>query len=399
MSQYTKQRKNTRSMWFVNLFQGDSKMIKFMKSRSFRKFSLSFFITIFVIFAVAGGAYAALRMSIRPPEVAEFVRINIPIPPPRPPEVNVPAPNPETNTEAATTDEEEPEEPTDEPEPEYEEVIFQKRPYFFTFLFYGLDRGNNVDAIMVAAFDAEAGKAYLLSLPRDTRVVTDRGGRQKLVLSYHAGRTNGGGHEGGIEQLMTEVSSIIGFRPDFYVGVNQRAFIRLIDAIGGVEVTIPFRMVYNDEWQDLHIDLLPGRRTLGGQQALHFARFRQFNEDCPYWRNFTDFQRVENQQTIINAAIRELLSPRTITRIPELVRIYQENVNTNLTAFEIAWFVEQLPGLHAESLLTTYSLPIARTIRQGWYEIPDAEKTLELVNRTINPFIQDIRPEMLRIAE
>ena len=96
--------------------------------------------------------------------------------------------------------------------------------------------------------------------------------------------------------------------------------------------------------------------------------------------------------------MREILSPRTITLVPELIRIYTNNVSTNLSAFEIAWFAEQLPELSAE-LLSAYNLPIARTIRQGWYEVPDVEATLELINRTVNPFIQEITAEMLRIVE
>ena len=371
-------------------------MFGFIKSRSFRKFVLSFNITVFVILAVAGGVYAALRMSIRPPEVPDYVEIIVPRP--RPPVVNTPVVIPSTPEENS---EEDPyDNLTDYPSAEYETLIFQRRPNFFTFLFYGLDNGNNVDAIMVAAFDGETGNAYLISLPRDTRVdVLRPSGRRKLVASYAAGRANGGGHDGGIEQMKKEVSTLIGFRPDFYVGVNQRAFVRLIDAIGGVEVTVPFRLVYNDPYQNLHIDLPAGRRTLTGQQALHFARFRQFNEGCPYFRNFTDFQRMESQQQIISAAVQELLSVRSLPRIPEFIRIYQENVSTNLDAMEIGWFVEQIPGLRADTLLTTYTLPITRTVRNGWYEMPDKDEILKLINRTINPFTRDIIPEMLRIVE
>jgi len=344
---------------------------------------------------VAGGAYAALRMSVRPPEVEEFVEITRPIH--RPPIVDEQVRDSESNTVPAQED---CDEAPYEPACEYETIIFQRRPNFYTFLIYGLDDGGNADSIMVAAFDGETGSAYVISLPRDTRIDVQRStGRSKLVASYAAGRANGGGHEGGIDKFKTEVSTLIGFRPDFYIGIRERAFVRLIDAIGGVEVSIPFRMVYNDPYQNLHIDLAPGRRTLNGQQALHFARFRQFNEGCPHFRNFTDFGRMENQQQIIAAAVQELLSPRTITLVPELVRIYRENVNTNLAPFEIAWFVEQLPNLRADTLLSTYTLPIARTVRQGWYEIPDQDEVLELINRTINPFKQEITPEMLRIVQ
>jgi len=360
------------------------------KRKSFRKFILSFSITLVVLVAVAGGAYAALRMSIRPPEIEEYVEVFIPIPRP---EVRNPASVPQHNN---TSGEGNIDTPSDEFSPEYETHIFRRRPNFYTFLIYGLDSGVNVDTIMVAAFDADAGSAYLISLPRDTRVDVDRRvGLRKLSASYAFGQAQGRGHEGGIYRLKNEVATLIGFRPDFYVGIDERAFIRLIDGIGGVEVNVPFHMRYDDPYQNLHINLPAGRRVLTGQQAMHFARFRLANEG---YRGVTDFQRAGHQQQIISAAVQELLSPRTITLVPELVRIYREHVRTNLSPLEIAWFVEQVPGLSAD-LLSTYTLPMARTVRQGWYEIPNQDEVLELINRTINPFMQEITAEMLRIVE
>jgi len=126
---------------------------------------------------------------------------------------------------------------------------------------------------------------------------------------------------------------------------------------------------------------------------LHFARFRLANEG---YRGATDFQRVAHQQQVVSAAMNELLSPRTVTRVPELVRVYRDHVITNLSAFEIAWFVEQVPGLQGD-MLSTYTLPTAGTVRHGWYEMPDRDAILELVNRTINPFHQEITADMLRI--
>ena len=355
--------------------------------RSFRKFILSFCITLIVLALLAGGAYAALRMSIRPPVLEEFVEVEIRRPVARPPATDAPTTPPETNDNIDA--------PT-EFLPEYETVIFQRRPNFYTFLIYGKDSGVNVDTIMVAAFDGETNQAYLISLPRDTRVDVDRRtGLKKLSASYAFGQAQGRGHAGGIERLMNEVSTLIGFRPDFYIGVDERAFIRLIDAIGGVEVTVPFHMRYDDPYQNLHINLAPGTRVLNGQQAIHFARFRMANEG---YRGVTDFQRVEHQQQIIAAAVQELLSPRTIMLVPELINIYRDTVTTNLSTLEIAWFVEQVPGLRGD-LLSSYTLPIARTVRNGWYEMPDEAAILELVNRTINPFRQEITAEMLRIVE
>ena len=359
------------------------------RRRPIHKLFMSFCITVVIILIIIGGVYAAYRGLVRPPDVGDYVIIHLPIAN----QTIVKEPN--SNMSYLLADYK----PLQE-EQVYEYVRFERRPLFYTILIYGLDDGFNADTIMLAAFDGNTGQAYLVSLPRDTHVESSRGvGRSKLVASYSAGRQGGRGHEGGIELLKTEVASLIGFRPDFYVQVNYRAFTRIVDAVGGVSVHIPFRMVYNDPYQNLHINLFPGQHRLNGQQALHFARFRQFNEGCPYFRNFTDFQRQANQQIIITSILNELLStPRNIATIPELVRIYREEVITNMSTLEIAWFVDQASDLLGGSILSSYTLPIERTERRGWYEMPCKEGILELVNRTINPFIQDITEEMLKVS-
>ena len=356
---------------------------------SVKKFIIAFFVTVSISLIIVGGVHAAVTRIIRPPEVGRYVVMQF------------------STTGGALT--------TTLPQenifeglnlgisqnicPSLEktmEVVFERRPNFYTFLIYGLDDGNNADTIMVAAFDGNTRNAYIIGLTRDMRVDVDRAvGRSKLVASYAAGRANGGGHEGGISRLKYEVSTLIGFQPDFYMSVRYAAFVRLINAIGGVQIHVPFHMYYSDPCQDLFINIPAGTQRLNGQQALNFARFRQGNEGH---RGVTDFQRMSNQQAVISAAVDEILSPRTITRIPELLSIYRDNVITDLDYGELAWFANDI-RVNGLGTLYTYNLPSARTERRGWYEIPDKEGILELVNRTINPFTIDITAEMVRIVE
>jgi len=348
-----------------------------IKKRSLRKLLISFSITVGVAVLVAAGIYAAMRRFVRMPDVAQYVIVQIPVTPSNRPQ---PSPNRPQDTN---------------PDAEYITERFYRRAGFHTFLIFGRDEGLNMDTIMVAAFDTQSRNAYIVSLPRDTRVESDRRqGRSKLVASYAVGRQGGGGHEGGVEQLMTEVQSLIGFRPDYYVSVDLQAFIRLVDTIGGVEVTVPFHMRYTDPIQNLHIDLPAGTRRLNGQQASHFARFRLADEG---FRAATDIQRTQHQQMILRAAMNELLSPRTITRLPELVRIYMDNVTTDLGYDYLLGFANDIRA-NGIANLHTETIPIDRTIRAGWYEVPCKEGTLDLVNRTINPFEREILPEMLRIV-
>jgi len=278
-------------------------------------------------------------------------------------------------------------------------VYEERKENFFTFLIFGLTEGLNANTIMVAAFDADANKGYVISIPRDTRVDVQRNSR-KIVSAYNVGRLRGGGHEGGVERLKYEVQTLVGFRPDFYVSIDYEAFIHMIDAVGGVEVYVPFHMKYDDPCQDLHIDISEGLQTLDGADALRFARYRRGNDNS---YTITDYQRIEHQQQVIDSAFQSLLTPRTILRIPEFVSLFNEYVNSDLTYGELLWFSNQgrriISGTNTDSL-SFYTIPMLGTSgAPHWYEMADGYRILELINDTINPFVRDITAEDLRIVQ
>jgi len=274
-------------------------------------------------------------------------------------------------------------------------AVMERRPLFYTFLIFGLDSGNNADAVIVASLDLTNNKVYAISIPRDTLIDAERRLR-KPVAAYSFGRRDGAGHDGGVAQMNADMQTLFGFVPDFYVKLNYRAFVQMIDSVGGVEINVPFHMRYDDPTDNLRINIPAGLQVLDGERALQFARFRMAN---PGHRAITDYQRMENQQQIMLALFDELLSPQTITRVPELIEIYRENVATNLTNREMLWFAGQLKYLR-DAEFSAYTLPTTGTSgRPSWYELPDAAGILELVNRTVNPFTYEITEEMVSILE
>jgi len=267
-----------------------------------------------------------------------------------------------------------------------------RRPDFFTFLIFGYDDGLNTDTIMVAAYDAAERKAYIISIPRDTQVDVQRNVR-RINSAYPVGRRHGGGHAGGVDQLKREVQTLIGFRPDFYVSVDEDVFVVLVDAVGGVYIDVPFRMFYRDPFQNLHIDLQPGLQRLDGENALHFVRFRYHDGRRSA---ISTYQRNEHQHQFVAAMMDELRTPMTIVRIPQLIRAYTDHISTDLPLRNLLWFGEQFVLGDVE--LITYNYPVTgrRTVR--WYDFPNGEEALEIINRTINPFIHDITIDMLRLT-
>jgi len=347
-----------------------------------KKFVISAAVTvgiIFVVVLIALGIFSALKSLAKPPTVPTQVII--------------------TRPDGGISDiprEEKIAEQEEESETIAPDIIavMNRKSLFYTFLVFGTDNvNNNADAIIVGAADIEAKEVFAISVPRDLLVDVPRRLR-KPTAAYPVGRGGGRGHDGGVEQMYADMQTIFGFRPDFYVCVQTNAFVRIVDAIGGVEVSVPFHMRYDDPIDNLHINIPAGTQTLNGTQALHFARYRMANSG---YRAITDYQRMENQQKILRAIFDELLTPRTIVRVPEMVNIYRDHVKTNMTNGEMLWFAGQLNNFIGGNF-STYTLPTSGSSRApNWYEIPDADAILELINRTVNPFTQDITMDMVRI--
>ena len=269
-----------------------------------------------------------------------------------------------------------------------------RREMFWTFLIIGLNEGTNVNTAMVASYCGITREANLISIPRDAPVHASRTGR-KLSSSYLAGSGGGRGREGGVLQVQRDVMGVIGFVPDFYVVIDYDTFFTIIDAIGGIEVYVPIRMRYDDPWQDLHIDIMPGLQHMDSQTALEFSRFRRANRG---YTSITDYQRIENQQAVVNAVITSMLRPANILRVPELVNIFNESVYTNLSLGDMMWFGLELNHIRGTDALSMYTFqPVGPGQAPHFYEFLHAPGVLELVNGTINPFTRPIEAGDLNI--
>ena len=121
-----------------------------------------------------------------------------------------------------------------------------RREGVFT-LFIGATDEDEIrtDSMMVLVFDTENHRADLINIPRDTLVDCERTG---------AGRKINAAYASGVDEMLDEVSTVIGFRPDKYVVANFDGIAEIVDVIGGVDYDVPFDMSYHDASQDLSIE-------------------------------------------------------------------------------------------------------------------------------------------------
>lgn len=216
---------------------------------------------------------------------------------------------------------------------------------------------GNSDTMLLVQFQPGAGKVQALSLPRDTLVHIPGYGRDKL---------NAANAYGGPALAAQSVNQLLnGVSLDRYVRIDTQGLIQLVDALGGVEVNIAKPMHYRDRTQKLTIDFAAGKQRLMGQKLQEYLRFR--NDELG------DIGRVQRQQAVLKDVKAQLLNPVTILRMPQILHVAQQNLDTNLSMAEILallGFMQSNQGLK----LQTTMLP-GRFSRPGEYKrsywVPD----------------------------
>jgi len=179
------------------------------------------------------------------------------------------------------------------------------------------------DTMLLLRFDPEQQHLVVLSLPRDTRTYVEGVGTTKL---------NEANAYGGAALTATSVQDLLGGVPiDRYVRINVQGVEKLVDALGGVTLYVPHDMKYTDESQHLYINLKQGEQHLDGNRALQFLRFR--------YDQYGDIGRVQRQQIFMRAMVEQTLNPTTLTRIPQILSVIQDNVDTNLSVEELVALV------------------------------------------------------------
>lgn len=248
------------------------------------------------------------------------------------------------------------------------------------------DAGLNTDTILVASLDSKHNTASVMSIPRDTMSNVTRNVK-KINAAYAVGAKDGVGN---IDNLKTEITYLIGFPVDNYVIIDLTAFEELIDALGGVTIDVPQDMDYDDPYQDLHIHIKKGLQTLNGKDAIGFVRYRS-----GYVQG--DLGRVKAQQLFIQALAEQVATPATVTKLPQLTSIILDNMDTDLTYGELAWFVKEAVSVDMSTNLHMFTLPgVAETVKpDGSYQalsyyLPYEDKILEIVNAYFNPYSKDL---------
>ena len=259
-----------------------------------------------------------------------------------------------------------------------------RREYCYTILVSGLDDDNGgSDTNILVSFDQPNKKITLVSLPRDTLLHHDWVSN-KLNYAYA---------KGGTALLQEEVENLLGIPVDFYVTVNLKGFISLVDQIGGVDFDVPVDMDYDDPYQNLHIHFSKGSQHLNGQQAMEVVRWRKNNDGSGYAT--ADIGRIDTQQAFLKVVAQQLLK---IDNVPAMAKVFFKYVKTDLTTGNLVWLGTEALSMGMDAV-SFHTLPGDGS---GYYRkesvyVVDPEATLALVNEYLNPYRDPITLEDMDI--
>lgn len=201
-------------------------------------------------------------------------------------------------------------------------------------LFVGVDDSENrgqgsdnsrSDALILATLNNKTKTIKMLSIPRDSYVFIPKVGYEDKITHAHA--------YGGTLATIDTVEKLLNVPIDYYVRMNFNAFIDVVDALGGIEAEVPYKLHEKDEFDRNSINLQPGLQHLNGSQALALARTRKQD---------SDIERGKRQQEILTAIINKVSSVSSITKYDDVIRALGDNMKTNMTFTEMKSFLSYL---------------------------------------------------------
>ena len=178
-----------------------------------------------------------------------------------------------------------------------------------------LERGL-CDSIHVLGINPKAKRATLLGIPRDSYVPIATGG---------TGKINSALPQGGVKGMVETVENLTGITLDYYVLTGFEGFKRIFDALGGLDVNIPYSFKGHE-----FTSFKKGRRTLTGAEALEYTRTRK---SLPQG----DFDRSMNQGRVLQAAFAQFRSEfgKDPTALFRWIAVGMRNVTTDVQLSEL----------------------------------------------------------------
>nr|WP_106783700.1 LCP family protein [Lysinibacillus timonensis] len=183
------------------------------------------------------------------------------------------------------------------------------------------------DALILATLNNKDRTVKMVSIPRDSYVYIPYLQSYDKITHAHA--------YGGTLATIETVEELFDIPVDYYVKMNFNAFIDVVDALGGIEVEVPYDRLEKDENDKYTIQLKAGLQHLNGSEALALARTRKAD---------SDIERGKRQQEILKAIANKAANITSVGSYGSIIDAVGENMKTDMTFDEMKSFFSYLMG-------------------------------------------------------
>lgn len=185
-----------------------------------------------------------------------------------------------------------------------------------------LKRGEagRTDTLLLVVADRATPRLALLSVPRDLWVAIPGHGEERINAAFELG---------GSQTAIQTVSNVLGQRVDRYVLIGLQGVRDVVDAVGGVDITVP-QAIHDatyptDDYGYQTVDIPAGRQHMDGDTALKYARTRHQDND---------FARIARQQQVVGAIRSAMMNPVNWPRIPSVMLAVIGAIKTDVSPLD-----------------------------------------------------------------
>ncbi len=208
--------------------------------------------------------------------------------------------------------------------------------------------GLRPDSMTVASIDEDTGRTVLISLPRNMEDVPFRKGTVmdkqfpdgfdcdgcyiNGVSTWAGDHTDlfPGSNHPGVDATIMAIEGVTGLRINYWAMVNLEGFKSLVDAVGGITLTVRDRIPVGGLGSDVYDYIEPGTKKLDGFETLWYARAREGSDD---------YSRMARQKCVLNAMLQQVSPQQAVANFEAIAKASTQLISTNLPASEFDTFM------------------------------------------------------------
>lgn len=206
-----------------------------------------------------------------------------------------------------------------------DKIDVQKDP--ISILILGLDDNSErdlgsarTDSMLLLTINPKEELVNITSIPRDTYASInskDFVGKDKINSAFAYG---------GIDSTIDAVENLVKVPINYYATADFQAFENIVDALGGIEMDVPFTLTEQNSQGKKVVELKEGHHKLNGEQALAFSRTRYIDNDI---------ERGKRQQEVVEAIAKKAMDVGTIAKYKSILEALDGHIKTDMPSNKI----------------------------------------------------------------